>query len=174
MVILFALVILLFVFKNALLILYFWCQTKFVVGINKRISYELYQGYLRQPYSFHTNKNTSEIIRNSTIEVSQFSYSVLMQFYALIAEILVVTIIFSFLCYLQPLGTIIISGILLFCVSFFYFATKNKLTSWGKSRQLHDGYRLLHLQQGFGAIKEVKYLDVSRFLKKLTVIVTLK
>ncbi|MAH26077.1 MAG: ATPase [Opitutae bacterium] len=166
MVILFALVILLFVFKNALLILYFWCQTKFVVGINKRISYELYQGYLRQPYSYHTNKNTSEIIRNSTIEVSQFSYSVLMQFYALIAEILVVTIIFSFLFYLQPLGTIIISGILLFCVSCFYFAIKNKLTSWGKSRQLHDGYRVLHLQQGFGAIKEVKIFGCESFFEK--------
>jgi ABC-type bacteriocin/lantibiotic exporter with double-glycine peptidase domain len=166
MVILFALVILLFVFKNALLILYFWCQTKFVVGINKRISYELYQGYLRQPYSYHTNKNTSEIIRNSTTEVSQFSYSVLMQFYALIAEILVVTIIFSFLCYLQPLGTIIISGILLFCVCFFYFAIKDKLTSWGKSRQLHDGFRLLHLQQGFGAIKEVKIFGCESFFEK--------
>lgn len=166
LVILFVLVILLFLFKNFTLVVLSWCQTKFVVGVNRRITFDLYRGYLSEPYNYHVNKNTSEVIRNCTNEVSQFSYSVLMQFYALIAEILVVLTIFSFLCYLQPLGTLIILGLLFFSVCSFYFLIKNKLTSWGKSRQLHEGLRLLHLQQGLGAIKEVKIFGCELFFEK--------
>jgi ATP-binding cassette, subfamily B, bacterial PglK len=162
----FAMVILLFLIKNSLLIFFFWCQTKFVVGVNRRISHYLYEGYISQSYSFHLNKNSSELIRNTTSEVSQFSYNVLMPLFALTAEVLVLTLIFAFLCCLEPLGTLLISGILLSCASCFFFALKNRLTSWGKSRQLHEGLRLLHLQQGLGAIKEVKIFGCEAFFGK--------
>jgi len=162
----FALVILLFLIKNSLLIFFFWCQTKFVVGVNRRISQYLYEGYLSQSFSFHLNKNSSELIRNTNNEVSQFCYNILMPLFALAAEVLVLLTIFAFLCYLEPLGTLLISGVLLSCVSCFYFALKDRLTSWGKSRQMHEGLRLLHLQQGLGAIKEVKIFGCEAFFGK--------
>lgn len=162
----FTLVMTLFLVKNSLLVFFFWCQTKFVVGINRRLSLDLYKFYISQPYSFHLNKNSSELIRNTTNEVSQFSYSVLMPLFSLSAEFFVLLAIFIFLCFFEPLGTLLISGILVFCFFCFYFSVKNKLTDWGKSRQVHEGLRLLHLQQGFGAIKEVKIYGCDTFFSK--------
>lgn len=152
----FLLLILVFALKNFLLISFYWFQTKFAIDVNKRISQKLYGDYLSQPYNFHLNKNTAEIIRNTTTEVFEFSYRVLMTSFILISEVIVIIFISICLFWIKPLATLSIFGILLLIVTCFYSSIKNKLGLWGKSRQVQEGLRLLHLQQAFGAVKEVK------------------
>ena len=161
----FALFILLYVIKNTLLTVFFWYQTKFVVGVQRRLSSDLYKGYISHSYGFHLKRNSSELIRNCMNEVAQFAYSVLMPLFALSAEVIVLLTIFCFLCFIEPLGTALVSVILLSVMAGFYYMIRNRLTQWGKCRQEHEGLRLLHLQQGMGAIKEVKIFGSEKFFK---------
>src|SRR5688572_4135773 len=51
-----------------------WRQMRFVAGVQVELSQRLFTTYLRQPYTFHLQHNSAQLIRNVTGEVSIFVY----------------------------------------------------------------------------------------------------
>jgi len=142
-------------FKNCFLGYSLWKQTDFSYKLQHRISKQLFKTYLLQPYTFHLQKNSAELIRNITSEVNLFSFAV-NALLLIFAESFVVIGILCALFYIEPLGAFSVVITLSLASFFFIYFTKNKVLQWGQTRQLHDGLRLQHLQQGLGGIKEVK------------------
>jgi len=149
--------------KNSVLALFFWFQTRFIVSVQERISSELFRGYLAQPYVFHLQRNTSELVRNTIGETGQFAYSFLLPALTLVAEAFVVIALIGFLALVEPMGTVVVATSLGAASLLYYTLLKKRLTTWGESRQKHDGRRLLHLQQGLGGIKETKIIGCEPF-----------
>jgi ABC-type multidrug transport system fused ATPase/permease subunit len=141
-----------------------WWQARFVFGLQANISQRLFAGYLRQPYSFHLQRNSAELIRNTIGHASSIT-SVVQQGLLLLTEILVLLGISALLLIVEPLGAILVVSTLGLAGWGFNRFTHNQVLRWGKTIQHHEGLRIQHLQQGLGGAKDVKLLGrESEFL----------
>lgn len=157
-----------YLIKSGFLAFSIWKQTSFAYKLQQRISEQLFKSYLNQPYTFHLYKNSADLIRNATTEVTLFTF-VINALLLLITEIMVLIGIASILIYIEPVGAIVVVSALIVAGLFFNRFTRNRILRWGKARQYHDGLRIQHLQQGLGGVKEVKlYGREDDFLKQFS------
>jgi ABC-type multidrug transport system fused ATPase/permease subunit len=145
-------------FVKAVFLLYSgWIQGKFTAGLKVNISQRLFTIYMHQPYAFHLQRNSAQLIRNVTDEVFELvlSFASVM---SLLSELLIILGIGAMLFILEPVGLIsIISTVVLFG-SLFYALTKGRTLELGKQRQFHEFQVLQHLQQGIGGFKDATLL----------------
>jgi ABC-type multidrug transport system fused ATPase/permease subunit len=134
-----------------------WRQVKLGFGVQAQLSQRLFTTYLRQPYTFHLQRNSAKLIRNILSEVAMFS-NVLTQSMSLLAEALVVLGIAILLLAVEPVGAVIVAAVLATAAGIFHFSTRGRIARWGLARQHHEGLRIQHLQQGLGGAKDVKLL----------------
>ena len=146
-----------YVIKTLYLGLLAWRQTRFVFGVQVEVSQRLFSTYLRQPYTFHLQRNSAQLIRNAFGEVAGLT-AALTDGMTLLTESLVATGIAIMLIAIEPLGSMIVFIALGGATALFYRSMRARITRWGKARQLHDGLRIQHLQQGLGGAKDVKVL----------------
>jgi len=135
-----------------------WRQMGFVFGVQTNLSQRLFTGYLQQPYCFHLQRNSAELIRNITNEVTLFSQNGFLSAMVLITESLVVAGVTALLVWIEPVGAILIVSALGMVTYLFNAVTKKNIMSWGEQRQYHDGQRIQSLQEGLGGVKDVKLL----------------
>ena len=76
----------------------------------------------------------------------------------LLTEVIVLFGVGILLLIYEPLGTILSMAILGSVGFYFNKKIQAKANIWGKERQTHEGFRMMHLLQGFGAIKDIKVL----------------
>ncbi|MBA2686662.1 MAG: ABC transporter ATP-binding protein [Gemmatimonadaceae bacterium] len=134
-----------------------WVQARFVFGLQADLSQRLFAGYLRQPYTFHLQRNTAQLIRNTMSQASGAT-AVFSSSLVLTTEVLVLFGITILLMIFEPLGSILVVTTLGAAGSAFSRYTKRHLLRWGDAAQLHEGMRIQHLQQGLGGAKDVKLL----------------
>lgn len=147
--------------KNLFLAFLIWKQTHFTFDVQSTISQRLFTNYLRQPYTFHLQRNSAELVRNVTSEVGLFT-GVMTSALLLLTELMVVIGIVILLLLVEPLGALIVAVVLGGSAWGFHRMTRARITRWGVERQLHDGLRIQHLQQGLGGAKDVKLLGRER------------
>lgn len=163
-----ATLIIIYLIKSAFLAFSIWKQTSFAYKLQGRISEQLFNLYLRQPYTFHLHKNSADLIRNATSEVTLFTL-VINALLLLITEMMVLIGIAAILIYIEPIGAVVVVSVLVVAGLFFNRFTRNRVLRWGKARQHHDGLRIQHLQQGLGGVKEVKlYGRENDFLQQFS------
>ena len=134
-----------------------WRQMKFVYGVQASLSLRLFTGYLRQPYAFHLQRNSAQLISTATSEVGGATFVVL-QCVLSLAEILVLLGISALMLVVEPLGTVLVVSLLGLASWGFHQLTRERVLRWGEARMLHDGLRIQHLQHGLGGAKDVKLL----------------
>lgn len=144
-----------FALKNAYLAALVWFQARLAFGVQSNLSQRLFNNYILQPYSFHLEQNSAQLIRNATTEVNALTFNVLLPMMFLATETLVVAGVTILLVFLQPWGAITSIGVLIVATLIFQKMTFMKIQGDGKARQYLEGKRILHLQQALGGIKEV-------------------
>ncbi len=155
-----ALLILLFVFivKALFLGVMVWQQSLLVARIQADISNRLFKGYIVQPWSFHLQRNSAELIRNITVEMSAFTHSLLLPALTLLTEGLVFSGILILLLVVTSFWSLAVVGLIGGVAWGFHYCTRGLLHKWGELRQFYEGHRIQHLQQGLGGVKEIKLL----------------
>lgn len=134
-----------------------WRQAHFVFRLQANFSQRLFAGYLCQPYTFHLQHNSAQLIRNTISQVSEIT-TVIQQGLMLVAELLVLLGISVLLLIMEPLGTLLVGCILGLAGWGFNRLTRGHILRWGIARQHHEGLRIQHLQQGLGGAKDIKLL----------------
>lgn len=147
-----------YLFKNLFLAVLLWTQTSFTFDVQTSLSQRLFTIYLRQPYTFHLQRNSAHLVHNVTNEVSIFASGVVGSAMLLVAEILVLFGIGILLLFVEPFGALIVVVVLGGAAWGFHHLTRSRVSRWGGERQLNDGLRYQHLQQGLGGAKDVKLL----------------
>jgi ABC-type multidrug transport system fused ATPase/permease subunit len=135
-----------------------WWQSRFIFGLQLSLSTRLFAIYLRQPYEFHLQRNSAQMIRNVVSETSQFSHLAVIPAVTLLAELLVVAGIAVLLLVIEPLGAACVGLTIGLAGYAFHRLTRMRLLRWGRAREYHEGLRIQHLQQGLGGVKDVKLL----------------
>lgn len=148
---------LVFLIKTLFLMALAYCQTKFAFDLQENISLRLFEIYLFQPYLFHLQKNSSELIRNATSEVSIFT-NMVSNLLVLLTEGLVLLGILALILFIEPTGAILSMVVVAVLSLGFHAFTSPKIMQWGVRRHVAEGKRMQHLQQGLGGVKDIKLL----------------
>lgn len=135
-----------------------WRQSSFAYATQASLSQRLFAGYLMQPWAFHLQRNSAQLIRNATVEINQFTTNSLQPVLLLLTETLVVIGISALLLMVEPIGALVVVSTLGLAAWLFQRTTREHILRWGKARQFHEGQRIQHLQQGLGGAKDVKLL----------------
>ncbi|MDC0529767.1 ABC transporter ATP-binding protein/permease [Pelagibacteraceae bacterium] len=154
-----------FTFKVIFLTFFSFLQKKLIADLKVSLSDKLYGAYLRKPYSFHLNNNSSKLIRNVD-EVGLVAF-VLQSLITLTLEIFVFIGIATFVIFYEPKGSLLV---ILFLGSFgylFFNKVQSKAKDWGKIRQKHAALRFKYLREGLQSIKDIKILQRSNEIIKI-------
>ncbi len=163
----FAALIVVFAVKSVYIAWSIWLQRGFSASIEYRLSSVLFRTYTKKPFVFHLNNNSSVLIRNIGM-ASQFVSLTIDSLLAMGTDGAVLVAIVIFLVILEPVGTCVVVVALGLTAMFFHLVTRAKIQSWGHRRVKHEAKKIQYLQEGFGAIKEIKVLRrevefISRF-----------
>ena len=133
-----------------------WWQLRFAFGVQAQLSQRLFTVYLRQPYTFHLQRNSAQLIRNVINEVSMITGNAILPVMMLLTEGMVLIGLCVLLLTVEPQGALIVVSVLGAAAWGFHRLTHSSIERWGNARQYHEGLRLQHLQQGLGGAKDVK------------------
>ena len=156
------LLVLVYVVKSIFLIGSLWVQYGYSTAVTKRLGRTLFENYLKQPFTFHLQRNSATLIRNSQNSASVMSGTI-DPILSIAADALVTTGMMVLLLVIEPKGTII--TILVFALSSLALRrfSSRRIRLWGEAQNFHKGKIIQHLQQGFGGVKDVKILGRENY-----------
>ena len=154
-----------FIIKTVFLIYLSFSHNTFVFNLQESISKKLFSVYLHQSYTFHLQRNSSELVRNVIGEVQQLT-GVFSAGLTFITELLVLLGITLLLFAIEPIGATIVIVVLSLSGFIFDRYTKKYIKQWGEDRQYHEGLRMKHLHQGLHSVKDIKLLGREGYFVK--------
>ncbi|WP_246031864.1 ABC transporter ATP-binding protein [Salibacterium salarium] len=152
-----------FVLKNAYLVLFNHLQFKVIFNEQVTTSKRLLNAYLKLPYTYHLEKNSSELVRNTNTEVQRVFRQVIVPSMLILTETVVVISVLCLLLVMAPIPTLISGVVLGGSVALFFRIFRKKLSSAAKSLQTAQGQMIKWVNQGLGAGKEVKVSGKEQF-----------
>lgn len=159
--------IVVFTIKNGYLAFLTHTQTKFAFRKEVALSNQLLASYLSQPYTFHLQRNTAEMVKNTTVEVSHVVTGVLVPALILLAEGIVFLFVLALVASVEPLiaaATFLLAGGV--AIGFAQIV-KPLLTRYGQQRSVSAGSRIQWVNQALGSIKETKLLGREAFFVRM-------
>lgn len=146
----------LFATKGLFLSWMYYFQYRFAFRSQVSLSSRLFDQYLQQSYLFHTQRNSADLLRNVTTEMTYFFQNVVIYALMVATEVLVVGLITVILLIVAPVATLS-AGLLLGSLgASFYWFIRKKSMNFGRQQQFYSGQMNKSVNQGLGAIKEVK------------------
>ncbi len=91
-------------------------------------------------------------------ETTQFANGGINTGLTLVTEFIVLIGLGLLLLIIEPKGALVVIGVLLMASLLYYILSKKYILRLGEKRQLHEGHRIQHIQQGLGGIKDIKLL----------------
>ena len=137
-------------------------QMRFAFSVQAHLADRLFSVYLRQPYAFHLQRNSAQLIVNLTNEIRLFTFTAMLPLMVLLTEGMVLTGIIGLLLLLEPAATLLMVTTLGVAAWCFDRLIRTRIARAALERQYHDGQRQQHLQQGLGGVKAVKLHGLER------------
>lgn len=135
---------------------------KFSFDTRMKLSTRLLETYMAEPYTFHLNKNISELQRCMQYDCGQFM-TLVNSSLQLLAEIAVIICLGIYLFYTSPTISVVILSLLLVCVGLFVVVSKKVSRKLGQQNETYNAKLLQWINQSLGGIKEIKVLNREVF-----------
>ncbi len=131
---------------------------RFSYRIQQNMSIGLLKAYMREPYTFHLNKNISILQRSMQEDTDQFTRGII-HVMEMIAEVCVCIAIGIYLFIVSKSISIILGVLLITCLAVFSVISKKYSTAWGREGQIYKSKIYQWMNQSLGGIKEIKVLN---------------
>jgi ABC-type multidrug transport system fused ATPase/permease subunit len=158
--------LLIFIIKNTLIVIFVKWQQNFLNNFDIHISDRLFTYYISQPYEKYLLNNSSTYVRNLTAETSNFK-GALQLLMVLISEGVIIISIGGFLLFFNPIISLIIFAIILLICSFYFVGPVNNfLKKISEKRLLFANKYTKFLIQGLASFREIRVYhseDQARF-----------
>ena len=136
---------------------------RFIEAVRHYLSLTILGKYLNKSYEEIILEDTSEIAKIILSEVDQFIVYVFRPAVGMLTGVVIFMLIFGFLIFSSPLGSLVsVTCILLFYISF-YILVKKPLTSFGDSSSKANELRFKFATEAFRAFKDIKVYKSERF-----------
>ncbi len=151
-----------YLIKNAFIMFLLWLRISFIGKSKIRMGTRMITCYMNKPYTFHLQRNTSEIIRNINGDVNG-SFSVISAMFALVSDALVVISLTTYLFAVDFQMTVGLLIALAICSAVYFLIVRKKIRSFGQENRKVTAKMYKAIQQAMGGIKEVKIMGRERF-----------
>ena len=141
-------------FKTLFLVFLIWLQQKFTFSIYRKLSNQLFRGYINQPYEYFFYKNSANILKNISIQLSDITVN-LFSLMTLITEFLLVMSIILFLFFYNFVVTFIVFGFFGILSISYFLLVKNNLSFHGNIKKIYDEKLIKNINQTFGGFKNL-------------------
>jgi ABC-type bacteriocin/lantibiotic exporter with double-glycine peptidase domain len=131
-----------------------WAYQRFVYSVSYELGVKLYADTLAQPYSYHTQRNTSEIIA-SINKVEMVTNGVLMQLMTGLVALVIAVFIVAGLIIIDPVVALVSGGGFVAIYLLASFATRDRLRRNASVIAQAQGDRVRAMQEGLGGIRDV-------------------
>lgn len=156
------LICIVYVFKNLYLTIMQNAMLKFSYATRMQLATRLLSTYMAEPYTFHLNRNISELQRSLQYDTGQFMQLINASLQVM-AEVAVVICLGIYLFYTSPTISLVIMGLVVVCVGFFTLISKKYSRRIGKQNEAYNAQLYQWINQSLGGIKEVKVLNRENF-----------
>lgn len=153
-------IIAIYIIKNVYIIIEKNTIYRFAYRIQRTISTKLLKSYMKEPYTFHLNKNIAVLQRSMQEDTDQFAKAIL-HFMEMAAEACVCIVLGIYLFIVSKSITVVIAGLLLVCLGIFSYINKKYSRKWGEQGQEYKAKIYQWMNQSLSGIKDIKILDRS-------------
>jgi ATP-binding cassette, subfamily B, bacterial PglK len=160
-------VIVLLLVRNITALIVRFTEIRYAEMRGYRLSSRLMTVYLRQPYSFFLNKNSSELSRNVLSEAKTATDGFLIPLLELMTKAVTVLAIIVFLIVMDPQIALIVAMVLGILYGGIYLTVKRVLYNMGRKRLKANEKRFKLAKEAFGSIKDVKLLNKENIFLSL-------
>lgn len=146
--------IVLYIVKNLYMIFSSFLQCDYSARIQKELSVRVLHSYMKRPYSFFLNINSSEIIRGCNEDIFSV-YSILCNLFIIVVEVVNVILIGIFLICMEPVVSFAVIGVMLFVMFGIvtFFRPMMKRMGQKNMRAKQQQYKVVY--QSINSIKEL-------------------
>lgn len=153
-----------YVVKNLLLTVFSYIEQTLIKKIKVNVMDRMYSYYMRQPYSYHLQANSSELVRTITYDAIAFIDTVLKSGALLVSEILLFLGVLIVLIWKNPMALWVFLFMIIPVVAI-YFLIKKRLVLWAEIMQQRESDNIRFLQEGLGGIKDAIILGVQNYFE---------
>mgnify|MGYP001416959422 CR=1 FL=1 len=164
---LFLFLILIVYLVKTIFMAYFAFKQNIIIGtLISKMSYELYEIYLNQPFSFHTKNNSSTLIKNIQVEINYLS-SFIMSVVNIIIDVALILSIVVTLILVEPIGALSVAIYFIFTGLVYYQIFKPFIRRWGEKRGVIEKSMIDTLIEGLQSIRElILFSGINVYSKK--------
>ena len=159
--------LIIYFFKFIYLFYFYYFQNKFINNLSAKLTTQLFATYLFKSYEFHTQKNSSTLVRNLVTEIKLICSSFIYPIFTIIIEVTIIFGILIFLFNYQITISIIMGIIFIILILTYFLAVKKSFLRWGNQRQHLNSLSLKFSLQGLNGIKEIMVYSKQAFFKNV-------
>jgi len=156
--------IVVFLIKNLYVVAYRYVEARFIYNRRYMFSHRLMTAYMQAPYPFYLERNSNELLRNTTGEVNIMINQVLSPLLRISKEVIMGLGVITFLFVLEPLITLFVIMVMGGVAGLFLFITQKKVKQYGIEAQHYRRDMMKAARQGFSGIKDARVLNRERHL----------
>ena len=125
-----------------------------------QVTSQLFRSYLTRPYTFHLQRNSSDLL-NSMQQEAGMTIGLVGGVIGLVQELLLASAVIWLMVYTEPVAAVSTVLILVLGSMLYLKVTKPMISKFGQQRQLIQAPLTRYLLQGFGGVKDIKVLGRS-------------
>lgn len=155
-------IIAIYLVKNLYLVIEKSYIYRFSYNTQMNLSTRLLNTYMKEPYTFHLNKNIATLQRSLQEDTARFMQVILYSL-ELLTELAVCFVLGVYLLFVSKSITIIVLGMMVICVGSFLLFTRKYSRRLGQNNQGYQGKIYQWMNQALGGIKEIKILEREEY-----------
>jgi ABC-type multidrug transport system fused ATPase/permease subunit len=156
----------LFIIKNIYHIIFIYFQNKLFSAIEAEIGIRVIKSSLYGDVQLNNEKNTAEIIRDSSTQASNFIQNFLVPFVQIAIELITFGLLLLFIGYNYFQETIFITFILLFILFIQYFLVRKKIFLISTNLEIANKLRIKSIIDSQDLFKEIKIFNLYQYFFK--------
>jgi ABC-type multidrug transport system fused ATPase/permease subunit len=146
--------------KNLYKLFYGYVAGRVGIYTNHQVTSQLFRSYLTRPYTFHLQRNSSDLL-NSMQQEAGMTIGLVGSVTTLVQELLLASAVIWLMVYTEPVAAISTVTILVLGSLIYLKVTKPLIIAFGQQRQKIQAPLTRYMLQGFGGIKDIKVLGRS-------------
>ena len=144
-----------FFIKFIFTIFFLYKKNSFMYDVRNHLSKKIFKSFLKRPYDFHQENNTSKLALNCKYEIEVFTSSIMLAGLEILSDLGLILSLLTLLFFLEFKLTVFLIFIFFTSIYFYQFILKKKSLIWASERQEYDTLINKVIHEGLGSIKEI-------------------
>ena len=149
-----------FFLKNLYKLFFSYVMGRVANFTKHEVTSQLFRSYLNRPYTYHLQRNSSDLL-NSIQQEASMTINLVSSAIALAQELLLASAVIWLMIYTEPVAAISTVAILVGGTLYYLKVTKPMVQRLGQQRQKIEAPLTRYMLQGFGGVKDIKVLGRS-------------